>query len=213
MDADNFLDVTPDDLEGKVIVKLYADDQAANPTKEFDQAGTLALEGCEYDIADETVLPAEANGWSDSGFPFCDEWRYRFAERYVSLTGGVAIPVRFDDYGSSGAHIYTSDADSANGMISADKEEIAKEWNGDKTAARSYLEARIKELDQYLSGEVYGFNIETPDGELLDSCWGFYGQQYATSEAIDAARHCAETEHKDQHFAAQHDIPTIAKES
>lgn len=205
---DDFMDVTPEDLAGKVVAKLYTDDSPMSPD-EFDHAGTLTVLSRDFGMADQSdYLPIEPNGYSRD-----KEWRIRFAERYFSMAGGVAIPVRFDDYGSSGARIYTTDADSANGLISTDKEEIAKEWNGDKTAARTYLEGRITEMNQYLSGDVYGFNIETPDGYLLDSCWGFYGQQYATEEAIEAARHCAETEQSAQHFAAQHDIPTIAKES
>jgi hypothetical protein len=26
-----------------------------------------------------------------------------------------------------------------------------------------------------LTGDIYGFSLETVDGEELDSCWGFYG--------------------------------------
>jgi len=26
----------------------------------------------------------------------------------------------------------------------------------------------------YLNGNVYGYNVEGPDGEHVDSCWGFY---------------------------------------
>jgi hypothetical protein len=202
------MDVTPEDLAGKVVAKLYADDSPMSPD-DFDHAGTLTVLDRDFGLSDQSdYLPIEPNGYSRD-----KEWRIRFAERYFSMAGGVAIPVRFDDYGSSGARIYTTDADSANGLISVDKKEIEKEWAGDKTAARSYLESRITEMNQYLSGDVYGYVIETPDGDDLDSCWGFYGQQYATEEAIEAARHCASAEQSAQHFAAQHDIPTIAKES
>lgn len=38
------------------------------------------------------------------------------------------------------------------------------------------MDLEVKTFDQYLRGEIYGFIIETVDGEHLDSCWGFYGE-------------------------------------
>ena len=50
-------------------------------------------------------------------------------------------------------------------------------------AAESYVEA----WNQYLSGDVWGYVIETPDGEHVDSCWGFYGLDCCKQEAISCA--------------------------
>lgn len=36
-------------------------------------------------------------------------------------------------------------------------------------------------------GDVYGFVIESPEGETLDSCWGFYGDDFAKSARAGAA--------------------------
>ncbi len=70
-----------------------------------------------------------------------------------------------------------------------------------------YLRDEVKTYDQYLTGDVWGYTIEPdPDqepgaGELeMDSCWGFYGDDYCLEEAkreIDA--HVAE--HKKQRLA------------
>lgn len=49
--------------------------------------------------------------------------------------------------------------------------------NIQKTAA-GYVET----WNQLLSGEVYGVVIEQ-EGEHVDSCWGFYGREYAEEEA------------------------------
>lgn len=53
------------------------------------------------------------------------------------------------------------------------------------------LEAEAKEYDQYLTGDVWGFEIEDEDGCHLDSCWGFYGLEYAEEEAMSAAKSIA----------------------
>lgn len=45
-----------------------------------------------------------------------------------------------------------------------------------------YLKGEVKTYDQYLTGDVYGYTIEGPGGEDLDSCWGFYGEEYAIEE-------------------------------
>mgnify|MGYP006883104476 CR=1 FL=1 len=42
------------------------------------------------------------------------------------------------------------------------------------------LEAEIKVLDQYIRGEVYGFEHNKPNEEE-DSCWGFYGDDFGST--------------------------------
>jgi len=79
------------------------------------------------------------------------------------------------------------------------------EWfDGNLTDERAeeIAEAHVKEWNQYLNGEVYGFMIDGPlethqdlcekcghvqreyeEREVLDSCWGFYGLDYCIEEA------------------------------
>ena len=51
---------------------------------------------------------------------------------------------------------------------------------------QKYAEGMVEEWNQYLSGDVWGFVIEDGDGNHLDSCWEFYGFDYAKSEAESA---------------------------
>lgn len=37
------------------------------------------------------------------------------------------------------------------------------------------LRAELGEYGAYISGDVYGYVVKDPDGEVVDSCWGFYG--------------------------------------
>lgn len=41
----------------------------------------------------------------------------------------------------------------------------------------------VSEWQQYNDGDVYGIIIEDEKGAVLDSCWGYYGESYATDEA------------------------------
>ena len=43
---------------------------------------------------------------------------------------------------------------------------------------RKNLEANVQLLDDYVRGEVYGFKVIDEEGEEVDSCWGFYGQDF-----------------------------------
>lgn len=70
-------------------------------------------------------------------------------------------------------------------------EALQSEWKGDRDAALRYMDATLKEYDDYLRGNVYGFTVEKgtlgettfADGtteptirwDSEDSCWGFIG--------------------------------------
>lgn len=44
-----------------------------------------------------------------------------------------------------------------------------------KKEASKRAQGIVECWDQYLNGEVYGYQVETPDGETRGNCWGFYG--------------------------------------
>ena len=46
----------------------------------------------------------------------------------------------------------------------------------------------IETYNQYCNGEVYGYITEGPDGEDIDSCWGFYGWDDRKNDMMDQAR-------------------------
>lgn len=45
-----------------------------------------------------------------------------------------------------------------------------------QSEAIGIVEGEVRTLDTYISGEVYCFTIENEDGEVEDSCGGFYGE-------------------------------------
>ena len=60
------------------------------------------------------------------------------------------------------------------GWIYITKDKIEKEgWTPEQ--ADKYLDGEVEVYDNYLTGEVYGFRIEDADGEEVESCWGYYG--------------------------------------
>lgn len=68
------------------------------------------------------------------------------------------------------------------GLVFASKEEWRLRKSAEK-AARALLEY----WNDYLSGSVYRYMIETPDGEEVGGCGGFYGYDHTKSGLIESA--------------------------
>lgn len=71
---------------------------------------------------------------------------------------------------------------SAVGFIVAEKDTAMRELGATEADWRerviAYMEAEVEEYDQWLTGDVYGYELyeHTEDGwNQIDSCWGFYG--------------------------------------
>lgn len=58
-------------------------------------------------------------------------------------------------------------------------------------------ESLVKTWNEYLSGDVYGYVIEDAEGNHLDSCWGFYGYDYAIEQAKEALAAVVQKEQED----------------
>jgi hypothetical protein len=71
-----------------------------------------------------------------------------------------------------------------------------------REATIRYLTGEVKEYDQYLTGDVYGYVVEAEDGEE-ESCWGFFGDiAYVKEEAEDVAKHHNERMDENDRLAA-----------
>ena len=66
------------------------------------------------------------------------------------------------------------------GYIYIEKKKVLKEFGVKKWNQRirdwaiGVLESEVKTYDDYLSGNIFGFEVKDQEGEDLDSCWGFY---------------------------------------
>lgn len=51
--------------------------------------------------------------------------------------------------------------------------------------AEEILISEVETYDQYLRGNVYGFILETNDGKHIDSCYGFYGDNFKENGMLE----------------------------
>lgn len=66
---------------------------------------------------------------------------------------------------------------------------VAKEeWRLSKSARKAAY-ALIEEWNQYLSGDVHCWQILDKEEQVVESCGGFYGFEYAKQEALACASH------------------------
>lgn len=163
-------------------IRIETDDDCQNPYTDYDMFGTLYH-------------------WHKRGFIGEDYSRNQDGlQALVNETvkaGGIAVPVYL--YEHSGQTIsaapFSCQWDSGTvGVWLASREQLLKEYGGKRITkairekARALIVSQIGTLDDYLTGNCYGFIIEDKEGNHLDSCWGFLGDvKYCKDEAVSIA--------------------------
>ena len=156
---------------------VEADDHPLNPREEYEHLGQMVCWHRRYSLGDR-------HEWSEP-----DEFR----QHLKSCKGAVALPVYLFDH--SGLAVSTTPF-----HCPWDSGQIGMIWMSRKAAldafgpggkrltpklrlqAEEALRAEVREYHQFLSGDVWHVRVENEDGEILDSCGGYYGSDYAVEE-------------------------------
>lgn len=173
-------------------IKVFTDDNPSNPRTEWDNAGTMTCFHKRYNLGDETDLcDSQFSGWQG-------------LSDYLIKECGAKVILPLYLYDHSGITMSTGKFDcpwdsGQVGFIWISKEKILKEWGKKKLTkkclekAEACLRNEVKVYDHYLTCAVYGYVVETPDGEEVDSCWGYYGDA-EESGLLEAAKNAIEYE-------------------
>ena len=158
-------------------INICYDDDAGNPRKMFDNLGTLYTAHRRYRPEKEFDEHFDIDKVFDGRI---GNFRGSFLKEYI------ALPVYL--YEHSGTTVSTSPFscpwDSGFfGIIAVPLDKVRREYGWKSITAErrkrieEYLQGEIKTLDDYYTGEVFGYRItpEDDDSNELDSCWGFYG--------------------------------------
>jgi len=111
------------------------------------------------------------------------------------------ISIRVFAYIHSGTTIKASDSNpfhcswdsGQSGIIFISKEKARKELGYIRLTKskvekiRNYLVSEVETFNNYITGEVYGYDIEDSEGEEIDSCYGFYGDDHRKSGLLETA--------------------------
>ena len=198
-------------LEGTkgLVAKIYWDESPENPREMFDHAGTIV--GVEqrnqqvptdkgfasfrkgevlgfimdYILSKEALIKVEELEESLS-YKKRDSFIEEEANRDAvilgitqSQDGSMFADSDWNEYGVDGIAFMT-------------KATVIKEygsWDDEtRSKATNLLKAEVSELGSWCSGNVYGYIVEDEAGEVVDSCWGFYGLDYCEQEAREALK-------------------------
>jgi hypothetical protein len=173
----------------KFELKIEQDTDPMNPRTDWDNLGTMVCFHKRYDLGDKTDYRSEDY----------DSWN-ELEEGIVKNEGEVFI-LNLYLYDHSGITISTSPFDcnwdsGQIGFIFVSKYKMKKEGI-DETKVEEYLKREVETYDQYLTGEVYCYEvyeIETCDKghehkTLVESCGGYFGEEECKSEGQSVIRH------------------------
>ena len=146
------------------VIALVYDTEPDSP-REWDNLGRMAFYHGRYNLGDRKQI--------DDAFAL---------QEYLEENKDTIlyIPVYMYDHG--GITIKTSpfgcEWDSGLlGYIYVSREKAREEGFTDDSMIYDRLEDEVAIYDQYLRGDVYGYKIFDGEGNELDSCYGFYGDQ------------------------------------
>ena len=178
------------------ILRIYPDMDPESP-REWDNVGTIFMTGMEKYSFNETsgggdwlgFIEHEVTGvcaYTNIEDKMCalfdrDEGEYWQVIERLFDEFFVWLPLYYN-----GHKLCLRDEEE--GMIFVSRADLEKEGLTEERALE-VLKGEIETLNQYLSGEVYGFRLmaNEDDDELddIDSCWGFYGEDIYTNGITD----------------------------
>jgi len=175
---------------GKYKIEIFPDDDPMNPRTDYDPLGSMICFHRRYRLGDK-------HDFSDP-----DD-----ARMFLKNKRRIAIVLPLYLYDHSGITMSTSPFscpwDSGQvGWIYITREKVREEYGCKRISkkmierVKGYLINEVKEYDQYLTGDVYGYCIteidpNDPDeeGEEVDSSWGYFGDDYCMDEAVSVVKH------------------------
>lgn len=195
-------------------LKIVQDTFGCNPRKEWDNLGTMAYKHRNYELGEERISDpidwlqeklklsikkvreyADANDYSY----YSDETKEWLESQFLDKFIGFPLYL----YDHSGITMSTTPFgcrwDSGQvGYIYASKKDICKWFQVRKVTdeiierAKNNLLGEVKEFDQYIRGDVYGFQLikvtTCSEGheheDIEDSCYGFFGDNWKENGMI-----------------------------
>jgi len=167
-------------------INIFFDENPLNPRTDFDNVGKLWLYHSRYDIGDKDAIDFNNfRSWEDM-------------LEYIELEYDPAVILPVSMYDHSGVTVFHGEANGwDSGVIGfhfITKADAIRNW-GKKNLTKKiikrcekYLESEISEYDNYVKGNVYGYEVYDDDGNNIDGCWGFFGDDFDRNGLLDHAK-------------------------
>lgn len=164
-------------------LKLVHDSSPDSP-RNWDNLGTMICFHRRYDLGDK-------HSYSSDDYSSWEEMKQAIIKEE---NPAVILPLYMYDH--SGISISTSPFscrwDSGQiGFVLVSKKKALEEFGGKIVTAKlkerieKILDGEVETYTQYVEGEVYGFQIVDEDDDIVDSCYGFYGDNHKENGMLD----------------------------
>jgi hypothetical protein len=172
-------------------LKVVHDSSPESPREFYDNLGTMICFHNRYNLGDKHNYSSDDySGWEEMKQALIKE-----------ENPAVILPLYMLDH--SIIKISTSSFrgeiarwDSGQiGFILVSKKKALEEFGGKivtkklKERLEKILEGEVETYTQYVEGEVYGFQIVDEDDDIIDSCYGFFGSDFATNGMLEYIDH------------------------
>jgi len=196
-------------------INIFPDNDPLSPRTEWDNLGTMICWHNNYNIGDKHTFPDPAalicdildkcnmNTKKVDEDYVLDLNSQDFINKYLDKVNKKCIMLPIYLYDHSGITIntcgFSCQWDSGQiGWIYITYEKIRKEYGWKvitkerKEKIKSYLISEVETYDNFLTGAVYGYQIEPTSRnkniECDDSCWGFFGYDHEKSGLLEYAK-------------------------
>ena len=172
--------------DGRRLVLSY--DTWAESPREWDNLTKMLFFGKHKHLGDKHTINADDyNGWNELEQAIRKEYDVVMIKKvYAYIHSGMTISTQsFSCPWDSGVL----------GFVIITKADLRKEYNWKVLTQKrinevsnrldNIIDGEVKILDYYISGEVYQYSVETNDGEIEDSCAGFYGNDFKHNGILD----------------------------
>lgn len=164
-------------------LKLVHDSSPDSP-RNWDNLGTMICFHNRYNLGDNHNYNSDDyNSWEEMKKAIIKEENTAvILPLYLYDHSGISI--------STGAFSCRWDSRQI-GFIFVSKEKALEEFGGKIVTAKlkekleKILDGEVETYDQYVRGDVYGFQIVDEDDDVVDSCYGFYGDNHKESGILD----------------------------
>lgn len=155
-------------------IEIYQDEEPINPRNDTDNDSLMICFHSDYDLGDK-------HDYEQRNYHSWEELKEQLIKDH---NPACILPVYIYDH--SGITISTKPFscpwDSGQvGWILIDKKRLMNIFNKKRLTPNliklgdKLLQSCVETYDQYLKGEVYGYEIKDKNDDVQDNCWGFYG--------------------------------------
>lgn len=158
--------------DGNILNIYYDEDFAENPQVAWDNLGHCEFFHRRYNFGNQNL--------------FTDHIE---AQKYALSNKVISLPVYMYEHGGITISTTSFNCQWDSGLLGyiwVSKENVRNEFGVKsinkklKEKVLDILQAQINLLDDYVQGNVFGFNvIDKNTNQEIDSCWGFYGIDFS----------------------------------